>query len=84
MQQRTGTAATMSIVFAIGSYFATFTGHPILALLAAVASVPLGVLGLIMAASPRVSGGILSIVAIALGSLGFVVALLGAVGMLIL
>ena len=83
MDQRTGVAATLSILAAIGSYIAVCAGHPGWGLLLAVLSVPLGLVGLIMAASPRVSGGIMSIVAMVLGIVGIVVALLGVVGVVI-
>ena len=83
MDQRTGVAATLSILAAIGSYIAVCAGHPGWGLLLAVISIPLGLVGLVMAASPRVSGGILSIVAMVLGLLGVVVALLGVIGVVV-
>ncbi len=67
MNQKTGTFATLAIIAAVASYFLTFSGHKLFGILAAVVSVPLGVGGFIMAASPRVSGGILSIISILLG-----------------
>jgi hypothetical protein len=78
--QKTGIFATIAIIAAIASFILTFTGSPILGLLAAILSVPLGIVGLIMAASPRVSGGMLSILAIILGILGLGVAILGMIG----
>ncbi len=83
VEQRTGTMAILSIVAAIAAFFAVFTGSPILGLLLAVAAIPLGVFGLLRAASPRVSGGIMSIFGIALGGLGLIVAVMGMVGMII-
>lgn len=83
MDQRTGAAAAFSIIAAIGSYVATCTGHPIWGFVAALISLPLGLLGLFMAASPRVSGGVMSIIAIVLGLLGLIVAVLGMVGVLV-
>lgn len=83
MNQRTGTAATSSIIAAIGSYFLTFTGHPVWGLLAGVASLPLGVIGMVIAASPRVSGGILSIAAMVIGALAVIISLLGIMGVII-
>jgi len=81
--QKTGTSATVSIIAAIGSYLLTFSGRPVYGLLAALLSLPLGVLGLVSAASPRVSGGILSIIAIVLGLIGLSVAILGMIGVII-
>jgi hypothetical protein len=68
--QKTGIFAAIAIIAAIVSFVLTFTGSSVLGLLAAILSVPLGIVGLIMAASPRVSGGMLSILAIVLGMLG--------------
>lgn len=82
-EQRTGLAALVSIIAAVGSYITTCTGHPIWGLVLALVSVPLGVLGLVMAASPRVSGGMMSIAAIVLGAIGLVVAILGILGVMI-
>jgi hypothetical protein len=78
--EKTGIFATIAIITAIGSYVLTFTGHSILGLLAALLAIPLGIAGLVMAASPRISGGILSIVAIALGVIGLGIAVLGFIG----
>jgi hypothetical protein len=81
--QRTGTAATLAIVAALGAWLATFTGHPVWGLILALVAIPLGAIGLVRAASPRVSGGILSIVAIIVAVLGLGVAGLGMVGTLV-
>lgn len=67
MNQKTGTFATLAIIAAIASYFLTFSGHKLFGILAAVISIPLGIGGFVMAASPRVSGGIISIIAILAG-----------------
>lgn len=83
VEQRTGTMAILSIVAAIAAFFAIFTGSPILGLLLAIVAIPLGIFGLLRAASPRVSGGIMSIFGIALGGIGLVLAVLGMVGMII-
>jgi hypothetical protein len=83
MASKTGTNAVLAILAAIGSYVATFSGRPVIGLLAALLALPLGVLGLVMAASPRVSGGILSIFAIVLAIFGLGIALLALLGMLI-
>ena len=81
--QRTGTAATLAIIAALGGWLTTFTGHPVWGLILALVAILLGVVGLVMAASPRVSGGILSIVAIIVAVLGIGVAGLGMVGTLV-
>ncbi len=83
MEQKTGTAATLSIVAAAGSYILTFTGHPLWAFLSAILALPLGIIGLLMAASPRVSGGILSLVALGLGALAIILSVLGMLGSIV-
>ncbi len=80
MEQRTGIAATTAIVAAIVSFIVLFTGHPIWGLVISIFAVLLGVAGLIMSASPRVSGGLLSILAMVLGAIGLVFSILGTVG----
>ena len=52
-------------------------------LLVELAAMLLGVVGFLMAASPRVSGGVLSIVAIVIGVVGLGVAVLGMIGTLV-
>lgn len=83
MDQKTGGAATISIILAVGSFILTCTGHPIWGLIAAIFAVPAGLLGLTLSASPKVSGGILSIIAIILAALGIVVAVLGILGVIV-
>ncbi|MFO7962986.1 MAG: hypothetical protein R6U50_03610 [Desulfobacterales bacterium] len=83
MEQRTGTSATFSIVAAVGSYLLTFTGHPVWGLIVGFISLPLGLAGIIFAASPRVSGGILSLAAILLGVGAVAVSILGIIGVIL-
>lgn len=82
-EQSVSIAAIVAIVAAIGSYVLTCMGHPMWALIAALLSIPIGIVGFVMAASPRVRGGILSITAIILGALAAVVAVLGMTGMIL-
>jgi uncharacterized membrane protein HdeD (DUF308 family) len=83
IEQKTGLLAILSIVAAIAAFFAIFSGSPILGLLLALTAIPLGIFGVFRAASPRVSGGILSILGIVLGGFGLLVAVLGVVGLII-
>ncbi len=76
MNQKTGTFAILAIIAAIVSYFLTFSGHRLFAIAAGVISIPLGIGGFVMAASPRVSGGIISIISILLGVFAIGVAVL--------
>ncbi len=79
-KQVVGTAATISIIAALGSFALTCTGHPIWGLVAAIVAEPAGLFGFVRAASPRVRGGIISIVAMILGAIAAVVAILGIMG----
>lgn len=81
--QKTGTAAVISILAAIASFLATFTGNPIWGLVLGLISLPLGIIGLVMAASPRVSGGMLSIAGIILGIIALGISVLGMIGAII-
>jgi len=81
--QKTGTLAIAAIIAAVVSYLFTFSGHPLLGLLAALLSIPLGIFGFVAAISPRTGGGILSTCAIALGVIAIIVAVLGIIGVII-
>jgi hypothetical protein len=83
VQQKASTSATLSILAAIGSYLLSFSGRPFLGVLAALLSIPLGVAGLLRAASPRVGGGLMSLVAILLGVVAIAVAVLVMIGVLL-
>jgi hypothetical protein len=72
MNPRIGTAATLAIIAAIGSFFVRPMPGFFLALLA----IFFGIIGFVMATSPRVRGGILSIFSIILGVIGVLVAVL--------
>jgi hypothetical protein len=81
--QRAGTTASLAVVAAIGGFLATLTGHPVWGLILDLTAIPLGVIGLLMATSPRVSGGVLSIFALVAAVLGIGLAVLVMVGMLV-
>ncbi|QOV87464.1 hypothetical protein [Humisphaera borealis] len=66
------TASIIAIACAVGSFF---VDHAMLRLLLVCIAVVAGLIGLLRSVSPRVSGGILSVVAIVLAAIGFVVAL---------
>ena len=83
MDQRTGTPAILAIIAAISGFVLIFTGNPGWGLLLEVAAGALGVIGLVMAASPRVSGGLISIAAMIIAVLGLGVSVLGLVGTLV-
>jgi hypothetical protein len=83
VQQKASTTAILAILAAAGSYFMSFSGRPFWGMLAALISIPLGIVGLLKAASPRVSGGILSLIAMVLGVLAMGVAVLVMIGVLL-
>lgn len=83
IEQRTGTAATLAIIAAIGGFVLIFTGNPGWGLLAELIAGLLGAVGLLMAASPRVSGGLLSIAAMVLAVIGLVISVLGLIGSIV-
>jgi len=83
VEQKSGISATLAIFLAVASFFITFTGRPVWGLVAALAAIPLGVVGLVMSASPRVGGGPMSIGAIILAVLALGVAVLGLIGVII-
>ena len=76
-EQRTGTLAIAAIIAAVLSFILTFTGHVLWGGISALISLPLGVMGFFMAASPRVGGGLMSIAAIILGVIAIGVAVVG-------
>lgn len=82
-EQKTGALATAAIIAAILGFILTFMGHPVFGLFSAILSIPLGIIGLMMAASPRVGGGLLSIVAMVLGLIAIGFAVLGGIGTII-
>jgi hypothetical protein len=83
IEQRTGTAATLAIIAAVAGFILVFTGNPGWGLLVELIAGVLGAVGLIMAASPRVSGGMLSIAAIVIAVLGLGISVLGLIGSLV-
>ena len=80
--QKIGTVASASIILAIGSFFATCSGHPIWGMVLALLSLPAGGFGFMRAASPRIRGGFISLTAVVLGLIAVAVAVLGMLGML--
>lgn len=82
-KQKVGGAAGAAVVLSVGSLLLTCTGHPFWSVIAAALSLPAGVIGFLMAASPRVRGGILSLASIALGAIALIIAILAAAGAIV-
>ena len=72
-------ASIVAIIAAALSFYMSSQGREFIALLCALLAMGAGFLGFFRAASPRVSGGILSIVAVALGAIAIVIALIALV-----
>lgn len=79
-RQQTGAAATVAIIAAIVGWIVLFAARPGWSFLLNILAVIAGIIGLIMAASPRVSGGIASIIGIVLGAVGIILAIFGMAG----
>ena len=77
--QAKSAASILAIVCAIVSFVLSARGREFLALGAAIVAIGAGLLGGLRALSPRVSGGILSILAVLLGAVAVVVALVALV-----
>ena len=82
-EQQTGMAATLAIIAAIGGMVLIFMGNPFWGFLVELCAIVLGIVGFFMAASPRVSGGILSIAAIVIAVFGLGFSVLGMVGAIV-
>lgn len=81
--QKASGSAALSLALVVGSLAGTFTGHPVIGLLAVIAALPLGVLGLLLAVSPKIGGGLMSVGALVLGILAVLLAILGMIGVII-
>ena len=68
-------ASIVAIVAAIASFYFSSQGREIWGLITALVAIAAGLLGGLRALSPRVAGGILSIIAVLLGAVAVLVAL---------
>src|SRR3982750_3445856 len=74
------TVSVIAIVCAIASFVLSARAREMLALLCAVIAIGGGLLGGLRALSPRVSGGLISTLAVVLGVIGIVVAVIALFG----
>jgi hypothetical protein len=81
---RASLAAKLALAAAIGSFIASFTGHPFVGIIAALVGLALSGVGFLSAASPRVRGGMMSISALVLSLIGLGLAVLFAVGAILI
>ena len=77
-QVRSG-ASIIAIICALVSFWMSSRGSEFLAMGAAFVAIAAGLIGGVKALSPRVSGGILSLIAVLLGVIGLFVALIALV-----
>jgi hypothetical protein len=68
-------ASIVAIIAAVVSFYLSSQGREMWALLSAFVAIGAGFVGGLKALSPRVSGGILSIIAVVLGAIAVIVAL---------
>ena len=73
------TASVVAIICALGSFYLSGHDHKLFGLLVALVAIGAGLIGGLRALSPRVSGGILSIIAVVLGVIAILYAILAAV-----
>ena len=79
-RQQIGMTAMLALLAAITGVVAAFLGRPRWGLLFAVCAALLGATGFFISASPRVSGGVMSIVAIVIAIFGIGLSVLGVIG----
>jgi hypothetical protein len=73
------TASVVAIICALGSFYLSSHHHQLVAFIIAIVAIGAGLIGGLRAFSPKVSGGILSIIAVILGAIAIVYALLALV-----
>ncbi len=82
-EQRTSTAGIIAIAAAIIGVILSFFGHPFWGIITSLLAVIVGLIGLVVSASPRVGGGLVSLIAVVVGIFGLGLAVLVAVGVII-
>jgi hypothetical protein len=73
------TASVVAIICALGSFYLSSHHHQLFGFIIALVAIGAGLVGGLRALSPKVSGGILSIIAVILGAIAIVYALLALV-----
>ncbi|MFW6324871.1 MAG: hypothetical protein ACOC0U_07390, partial [Desulfovibrionales bacterium] len=63
--------------------FLTFTGSPVLGLLISLVAIGAGTIGLIISVSPKIGGGLFSLLSILLGGLDLILSILGIIGVIL-
>ena len=78
--QETGVAAILAVFSAAAGLIIVFAGKPGLGLLFEISAAVLGIIGMVMAVSPRANREVMSIIAIAIAVFGIGVSVLGVIG----
>jgi hypothetical protein len=78
--QETGLPALLAVVCAVAGLIIVYAGRPGLGLLFEVSAAVLGIIGVVMAVSPRANREVISLIAIAIAVFGIGVSVLGVIG----
>jgi hypothetical protein len=78
--EETGVAAILAVFSAVAGLIIVFAGKPGLGLLFEISAAVLGIIGMVMAVSPRANREVMSIIAIAIAVFGIGVSVLGVIG----
>ena len=78
--EEAGVAALLALFSAVAGLIIVFAGKPGLGLLFEISAAVLGIIGVVMAVSPRANREIMSIIAIAIAVFGIGVSVLGVIG----
>jgi hypothetical protein len=83
MSQKAGAAATIAIIAAIGSFILDFSGKPVWGLVTALLAIVLGLTGVVISASPKIGGGLMSSISVILGILSVGLSVLVLIGIVL-
>ena len=82
-EQKAGTSAIIAIISALSGFVVTAFKHPGWGMALALAAIIFGMVGLLTAASPKVGGGLLSVVSMVLGVLCLVLSIVVLIGVIV-
>ena len=81
--QTRGVAATIAIISAIGGIVASLAGHPFWGFLILLVAILAGIAGIAMSASPKVGGGLISLISVIIAVFGLGLSVLVMIGVII-
>ena len=82
-KQKAGTVAIIAILSAISSLMLTLSGHPVAGLVAAFVAIITGFIGVVVSASPKIGGGLVSTLAIIAGVVDTAIAIIAILGVVL-